>query len=160
MTASEWAGWIGATTGIASLGWNIYVKATSGPKLDVQAISGMKIHPPPPGNPTYLSLTVQNNGSAPTTLTNVTLQLYKSKRARRKQKAAENYVIGEYDGPRLPYKLEIGSQWQGLVRTSGHFDQLLATGDLWCGIHHSFSKRAVEVKVIEPKVIGPSKATT
>src|SRR5260370_31306270 len=72
MKTTELVAWIGATTGIASLIWNIYTKITANrPKLVVKAYANMIQMPPPAGNPKFLKITVQNVGTAPTTLTNV-----------------------------------------------------------------------------------------
>ena len=54
--------WIGATTGIASLGWNIYAKITANrPKLVAKAYANMILMPPPPKNPRYLKIIVQKH---------------------------------------------------------------------------------------------------
>ena len=72
MQTTELVAWIGATTGIASLGWNIYTKITANrPKLVVTAYANMIEMPSPPRNPRFLQITVQNHGTAPTTITNV-----------------------------------------------------------------------------------------
>jgi hypothetical protein len=72
MKTTELVAWIGATTGVASLGWNIYTKITANrPKLVVKAYANMIQMPPPPKNPRFLRITVQNIGTAPTTITNV-----------------------------------------------------------------------------------------
>jgi hypothetical protein len=61
MKTTELVAWIGATTGLASLIWNIYIKATANrPKLVVKAYANMVQMPPPPGNPKFLRMTVQN----------------------------------------------------------------------------------------------------
>src|SRR5690349_17241085 len=72
MRTTDLIAWIGASTGIASLIWNIYAKATANrPKLVVTAYANMVQMPPPPRNPRCLRITVQNGGTAPTTITNV-----------------------------------------------------------------------------------------
>src|SRR5277367_2337367 len=72
MKTTELVAWIGATTGIASLIWNIYTKITANrPKLVVKAYANMIQMPPPPKNSRFLRITAQNVGTAPTTLTNV-----------------------------------------------------------------------------------------
>ena len=72
MKTTELVAWIGASTGIASLIWNIYSKVTANrPKLIVRAYANMVQMPPPPKNPRFLRITVQNNGTTPTTITNV-----------------------------------------------------------------------------------------
>jgi hypothetical protein len=146
MNPTQLAAWIGACTGVASLAWNIYVKLTEGPKLIVSARPGMKRMPPRNGNPDYLSITVSNTGTDPTTLKNLSLHVYASKR-RKNMKKARSFVIATFEGPQLPHKLEVGGEWRVIMKQAGDFDQLLSTGRLWCAVHHSFSKRPVQSKV-------------
>jgi hypothetical protein len=147
MGATPWVAWIGACTGIASLAWNIYVKLTSGARLVVTAFSNMIMMPPPPGDPKFVSVTVQNTGTAATTLTNLTLQVYDSSWKRKRRKAASNYVIVKYEGPPLPCKLEVGGQWSARVPQDERFEELLNSDKVWCGVWHSFSKKPVEFKI-------------
>src|SRR5882762_1508321 len=71
MKPTELAAWIGATTGLASLLWNIYTKLIAGPKLTVTAFANLVQRPAPPGDPRFLRITVQNVGTATTTITNL-----------------------------------------------------------------------------------------
>jgi hypothetical protein len=156
MEATPWVAWIGACTGVASLAWNIYVKATSGARLVVTAFPNMIMMPRPPGNPKFLSVTVQNVGTAATTLTNLTLQVYDSTWKRKRQQASSNYVVVNYQGPQLPCKLEVGSEWRALVAQDERLNELLTADKLWCDVWHSFSKRPVEFKVAKLKIEKPS----
>lgn len=145
--------WIGACTGVCSLLWNIYTKVTSGPRLRVTAWAGMVMMPSPPGNPRFLKITIQNTGTATTTLTNITLHQYKSRWSRLKDRAHFNAVLPNVSGPDLPHKLEAGTQWVGLVQHDDRFDKLLKD-PVWCAVHHSISKRPSQVKIANP-VIKP-----
>ncbi|MCC7175801.1 MAG: hypothetical protein IT159_11445 [Bryobacterales bacterium] len=152
MEAVPWVAWIGACTGVASLGWNVYTRMTAGPHLRVSALPGMKQMPPPAGNPTFLSVSVRNVGTAPTTLTNLSLQVYDSRWKRMRHMASSNFVVVNYVGPALPFKLDVGAEWRAFMRQDEGFDELLATGKLWCGVWHSFSTKAVESKVVQPRI--------
>ena len=117
MTATELAAWAGATTGLASLLWNIYTKLTAGPKLTVTAIANMVQMPAPQGNPRFLRITVQNIGTATTTLTNMGFFTFAARWARflwraklRKRPDERRAVLIDYQGPQLPHKLEVGSE--------------------------------------------------
>jgi hypothetical protein len=147
MSATQWAAWVGACSGLCSLLWNIYTKLTSGPKLDVTAFPGMKMMPPPPNNPTFLSVTVHNVGTATTTITNLGLCTYESWWARKRRKGSQHFVVANYQGPALPLKLEVGGEWRALMEQDGRFDKLLLSDKLWCTVFHSFAKRPVEVKI-------------
>jgi hypothetical protein len=157
MKTTELVAWVGATTGIASLGWNIYTKITANrPKLVVKAYANMVQMPPPPKNPRFLRITVQNNGTAPTTLTNVEFfqMLPRWKRLlsklRPKLRAGEIHaILNDYRGPQIPYKLEVGTEWVGLMEQNENFEDWLKMDKLYCAIHHSFSKKSVPAKIIQ-----------
>ena len=109
----------------------------------------------PPKNPRFLRLTVQNIGTAPTTLTNVeffeTIPRWKRllSKLRPKMRAGEIHaILNDYRGPQIPHKLEVGSEWVGLMEQNKKFEDWLETDKLWCAIHHSFSRKAVSRKII------------
>jgi len=157
MKTTELVAWVGATTGIASLIWNIYAKVTANrPKLVVKAYANMIQMPPPPrGNPRFLRVTVQNIVTAPTTLTNVEFfeaiprwKLVLSK-LRPKLRAGEIHAImNDYRGPQIPFRLEVGSEWTALMEQEPSFEDWLKKDKLYCAIHHSFSKKPVPTKII------------
>jgi hypothetical protein len=162
MKTTELVAWIGATTGIVSLGWNIYTKITANrPKPVVKAYANMVQMPPPPKNSRFLRITVQNIGTAPATITNV--EFYKLIprwkrllcRLHLKKRGEEIHAImNDYRGAQIPHKLEVGSEWVALMEQDGGFEDWLNTDRLHCAIHHSFSRRPVPTKIIR----GPIKA--
>ena len=155
MNATDWAAWVGAFSGVGGLFWTIYTAVTAGPKLEVSAFAGMVKMPSIPANPKYIKITVQNRGSSPTSITNITFHTYGSWLDRVRQKnAIFNGVIDYYEGAPFPRPLEIGRDWVVLLRQDD-FEQVLASyGGLWVAVHHSFSKRPIQVKVFQPKVIS------
>src|ERR1700678_768002 len=155
MTVTELAAWVGATSGLASLLWNIYTKITAGPKLTVTAFANLVQMPAPPGNPRFLRITIQNIGTATTTLTNVDFFTLVPRWRRllwwarlKKRPAETRAVLNHYQGPKFPQKLEVGSEWQALMQQDDGFDGWLRTGQLGCAIWHSFSKRPVPTKIV------------
>ena len=152
MNATQWAAWIGASSGLGSLLWNIYTKTTSGPKLRVTAFAGMVMMPPPPNNPRYLKILVQNVGTTTTTITNLTFHIYSSGWAKLRNRATINAVLNHYQGPQLPHKLDVGSEWTGLMEQDEHFDDWLRTNKLCCAVTHSFSNKPTQVKIFNPVV--------
>lgn len=159
MTITEIAAWVGALSGLGSLTWNIYLKLTAGPRLTVSAFAGMVLRPSPSGDPTFLKITVCNTGTALTTLTGVTFHTYNPKWARCKGSASCIYpkwakwksalpasVVFDsfFQGKKLPFKLEVGSEWTALIKQQGAFENKKTR---WCAIHHSFSKKPAQVKV-------------
>jgi hypothetical protein len=161
MKATELIAWVGATTGVASLVWNIYTKLTANrPRLAITAFANMVLMPRPQGNPRFLKVTVQNTGTAPTTLTNLTLFSFVPRWERllsrvklRKRPAEKHAAIVDYRGPQFPHKLEVGSEWQAIMPQDGRFEDWLETGRLRCSVWHSFSKRPVPAKIVR----GPLK---
>lgn len=123
MKTTELVAWIGATTGLASLIWNIYTKVTANrPKLVVKAYANMVQMPSPPRNPRFLRVTVQNVGTASTTLTNLEFfklvprwkrLLYKLHLKKRGEEI--HAILNDYRGPQIPHKLEVGSEWVALM---------------------------------------------
>src|SRR5258708_24201995 len=156
MKTTELVAWIGATTGLASLIWNIYTKVTANrPKLVVKAYANMVQMPSPPKNPRFLRVTVQNVGTASTTLTN--LEFFKLVprwkrllyRLHLKKRGEEIHaILNDYRGPQIPHKLEVGSEWVALMEQDAGFEDLLKTDKLHCAVNHSFAKRPVPSKII------------
>jgi hypothetical protein len=155
MNATQWAAWVGALGAVANACWNIYAKSKEGPCLVLTAYPDMIFMPTPPGDPKHVSVTVHNVGTLATTLTNLTLQTYDSKWKQRRRKATGHFVVINYQGPALTYKLEVGTQWQALVKQDERLDALLADDKVWCAVWHTFSKRPVETKI--PKLRPPIK---
>lgn len=157
MKTTDLVAWIGASTGVASLGWNVYARVTGNrPRLVVRAYANMIQMPPPPGNPRLLRVSVQNNGTAPTTITNVEFfdevprwnrLLY---RLHLKKRGKEHHaILNDYQGVRIPYKLEVGTEWVAVMEHDDNFDEWLKKGALCCAIHHSFSKKPVPARIIQ-----------
>lgn len=148
MDPTHWAAWIGASSGLGSFFWNVYTKVTSGPRLQVTAFAGMVMMPPPPNEPRFLKITVQNVGTLPTTLTNISFHAYNSRWAKFRNRASVNAVLNTYQGPQFPYKLEVGGEWQALMQQDEKFDGWLHSGkSLWCAVSHSFSEKPKQVTI-------------
>ena len=141
--------WIGACTGIASLVWNIYTKLREGPRLHVTASGDLVKMPPPPGNPQYIRITIQNRGTVPTSITNITLHTYPSTWARRRySKAIFNAVLNDYEGPPYPQPLEVGREWSGCAIQDEKIEGLMdGKSGLWVAVHHSFGKKPTQARV-------------
>jgi hypothetical protein len=84
----------------------------------------MVMMPPPPNNPTFLKITVQNVGTSPTTLTNLTFHRYDSWWAKFRKRAKFSAVLNTYRGPQLPHKLEVGAEWCALMEQDERFREL------------------------------------
>src|SRR5258708_7694029 len=108
MTVTELAAWVGATSGLGSLLWNVYTKLTSGPRLRVTAYANMIKVLRSPGNPRFLRITVQNVGTATTTLTSAGFFLLAPRWSRfmwwaklKKRTSETRALLGRYQGPQF-----------------------------------------------------------
>jgi hypothetical protein len=125
MSATEWAAWVGACSGVGGVLWNIYTKLTPGPKLLVTALGGIVMRPALPNDPRFLRITAQNIGTALTTITNVTFHVYDSWWARFRNRASYNAMLNQYQGPQLPHRIEVGAEWSALMTQDERFEDLL-----------------------------------
>jgi len=141
---------LGTCTGVASLLWNIYTKLSAGPKLRVEAWANMVQRPASPGDPHFLTVTIQNIGTQPTTLTNYGFFQYASKRDRKRHKPEKAAVLNQYQGAQYPYKLEVGAEAQLGMQQDDSFEKMLEKGTVYFWVQHSFAKRPVEAPIIVP----------
>lgn len=153
MNPTKCAAWVGAITGLAGLGWNIYLKLSSGPKLTVVPLAHVIIIPAEPGDPNFISISITNQGTAPTTITNLGLCIYDSWWAAKRRKGSQYFVVKNSE---LPLKLEVGEEWRPEVRQDDRIDNLLKSNKLWVTVSHAFSKRPAQAKVPHEKKRFPS----
>ncbi|HTD22500.1 MAG TPA: hypothetical protein VK738_07590 [Terriglobales bacterium] len=150
MNITQWVAGVGACTGVASLSWNIYLKLSSGPKLCVQAWAGMVKRPAPPGDPKYLKVSIQNIGTAPTTLTNYGFYQYASEKDRSRHKPETAAVLNIYQGAVVPYRLAVGDEATIFMEHNLEFDRALQKGVVYFWISHAFAKNPIEVPIFSP----------
>lgn len=153
MTLTQIGAFVGSLTGVASLTWNIYVKHSAGPKLRVQAFANMVMRPAPQGDPHFLKVSIQNIGTAQTTLTNYGLNQYDGKKRRFKRQLPEfSAVLNYYQGAKTPYRLGVGEQATVLMEHNLDFEERLESGKpVYFAVWHAFSKKPIEVPIIIPK---------
>lgn len=166
MKLTEIAAWVGAIAGPSALLWDFYKWKTAGPKLAITAWANMVT--PGPNSPRFLKITVQNIGTATTTLTNAGFYIHGSRWAKfrcrplvmkfmsrtRLWKLARKpklrmAVLNTYQGPQLPQKLEVGGEWQILMEQPDDFDSWLAEKWLYLSIQHSFSKEPKQARIFQ-----------
>jgi hypothetical protein len=112
MNPTQLAAWVGAVTGVAGLGWNIYLKLSSGPKLTVLPLADVAVIPASPGDPKFISVSVTNQGTPPTTITGFGLCVYNSWWAAKRRKGSQYFGV---ENSQIPMKLEVGAEWCPLV---------------------------------------------
>ena len=151
MSATTWAAWLGASSGLGSLIWNIYSKFSSRHKLRVTARAGLVKMPSPPGNPHYLQIKVQHIGSVPLQISNVGFYRFDSWYQRfRRKRPSFSAVLNQYEGPPYP-RLEVGAEWMALMEQTQDFDNLLeGSNPMYVAIIHSFSRHPTYEKVLNP----------
>jgi hypothetical protein len=147
MNFTQWAAYVGACSGLASLIWNIYSRVTTGPKLQLTAYVGKVKMPPPPNNPPYLRISVRNVGTQPTTITRVSFFRYRSLWQRIQYRPLSPAgVLMKFSGPPLPHRLDVGEEWAATTEQDANLDAWVRSG-LWCAVHHPLATRPVQVKI-------------
>jgi hypothetical protein len=168
MKVTEIAAWVGAITGPSALLWDFFKWKTSGPKLVVSAWANMIKMPSPPNNPRFLKIVVQNVGTSATTITNGNFFRYRSgwRRFRWRRPVLkfmhvtrlvklfpnskiQAFVLATFEGPQVPYKLEVGGEWNVLMQQDEPFEAFLEDEELYFAVSHSFSRTSKEVKIIK-----------
>jgi len=123
--------WWGAVISTAVLVWDVYKwQKTSRPRLVVNTNGDFQDLDS--NNPQkYVSLTVTNIGDKPTTLNLVTFKYYATKPKRwRKQNPDKSGVFLDMvraTAP-LPHKLDVGTEWSGLVFQTEELEKLARSG--------------------------------
>ena len=155
MTASDWAAWIGAVTGVLALVWEVVRWSREGPRLLVRAASNIRIMPDPEGR-TFLAVYVTNTGSVPVTLTTCAMLTFSSTLRRWRLRPARSWVsITNSLGPELPRELHPGQQWTCGIKQNHELEELVAGGRLYVAIYHAARPRRpslVHVPPIKPVV--------
>lgn len=100
---------------------------------------------------TIVSVTVRNRGSRVTTLTNLTLMQFGSPWRRWKQLAGRAAVVPSPEipgtGRGLPYVLEPGREWMGMIAQTPELEDWIKTDALFCGVYASHRDKAIIKKV-------------
>ncbi|UJJ51997.1 MULTISPECIES: hypothetical protein [Rhodanobacter] len=150
MTASDIAAWWGASIATAVLGWDIYKWATSGKRLSVRAQPNMQ-EAGDRSDTKNILVEVINRGGKLTTLTHLAFYSYKSifHRLARKRNQHVGLVPRPGGGQGLPYELEPGKRWCGLVEQAAVFAEH-QSGLVYAVIVHSGSNRELLIPVRRP----------
>jgi hypothetical protein len=113
-----------------------------------------------PTGQTYLSITVNNVGSQPTTVTHVTLHTYSSlwRWIRRRADPIAYVVMNQHaQGHQVPYLLKVGEMFFYLTRQDQKIEDLSRAKRLFVQITHSFSDKPLRLRV-KPIEAKPAKA--
>jgi hypothetical protein len=114
---------LGAVTGTSALFWDFYKWRTSGPRLKVEALSGYIAATPNPvmqQGKTYTLVSVTNRGDRPTTLEQVSGQYFETENMR---SGREKFIVIPQSPNPLPFLLEPGRSWQGMISEDKLFNR-------------------------------------
>lgn len=140
--------WWGAIIATIVLIWDIYKWKTSGAKLRVTVSPHRVIlnDPPREGN-IYISIDIENIGDRPTTLQGIYLRHYMDfikKVVRRTSK--QGYINADTNFP-LPYVINPGTTWMGLVIQKKEIEDMSRQGYLYFDLKHSQNRRAKKMRI-------------
>jgi hypothetical protein len=141
MTASDIAAWWGAGLATLVLAWDVYKWKTSGARLSVKVVPGMQMAGDRTGT-LHILVEVVNRGDRLTTLTHLAVYQYASSFDRLRKKRQASLLVPKPGGNDLPYELEPGKRWTGLMDQAGLIKQLEGNGQyLHVAVIHSGSNR-------------------
>ena len=145
---AEVAAWVGAVTGVSALMWDFYKWKTSGPRMNMTVSTDMTILPRGDDNAKYVSATVRNTGTASTTITGFGFAVYEGWIARTRLAPSAQFIIpSPAFAQRLPFKLDVGAEWNGMAIQDAELEKLIDAGKLWCRVYNSWSSRPVQARV-------------
>lgn len=148
MSASDWAAWWGAITASVVLGWDIYkwrksksdIRVSASPNM--QTLKGGHLE-----NDKNIFVEVANNGDKTTTLTHLVVKHYKNLFDLLRRKPSMQGLVPNPVGNPLPYELAPGKRWTGLIDQKDLEEKSAGLRYLYCGVHHTASKKAKMVRV-------------
>src|ERR1019366_3053753 len=147
---TEVAAWVGAVAGPCALLWDFYKWKTAGPRLKLTVSPNMQMIPDPDPDALYIMATVQNQGTAGTTITGMCFATYRSWWTRIRLKPSTQFLVVTPSTTRpVPFKIEVGTEWLGMAIQDKELEQMIGAGNLWCNVYHSWSKRPVQAHVIQ-----------
>src|SRR4030043_2032814 len=123
---------------------------TSGPRIKfVVRPNSLVVGDPARKGKKFISVNATNVGDRPTTITNLVLQHYKNYFNMLRRKPSTSMVVIEPSTSQpIPYILQPGGVWQGLVIQDSELEDLSKDGYLVCGLCHSHSDKEIDRRVI------------
>lgn len=133
------------------LGWDAYKFFHEGPKVTIEAQTGMKVIGGGAIDPkTYLSVTAVNVGDRATTITNLGFLYYRSwvnAYLRRKKNDQAFIVTRPSDAQPLPYRFEAGAQWIGMANQDSDIDKMIREGYLFVVLYCSTAGKGIRFRI-------------
>jgi len=156
MSISEVAAWWGAIIASIVLIWDIYKWKTDGPKLNMLLSPNMKTYGDPSReNITWVSATITNVGSRPTTIKSIGMWYYQNWFSYYRNKVEQAAIFpNPNDQFRLPLVLKPGEEWIGLVPQDRLYEDIKdKSGYMTIWVSHSHSSKAMRKKLVIPTTV-------
>lgn len=148
---TSFVAWWGAIVATLVLLWDIYKWTKSGPNVIISARPDMKTSVGAPQNLSgkkYIVVEAINKGNKKTTIILLVCYHYSSITTRILKKPSAIIVVPDTGlAQRLPYVLEPGERWQGIIDQSKDLEKMAGQGYLYCGIIHALKRRPVLQRV-------------
>jgi hypothetical protein len=150
MTPSDIAAWWGAGIATIVLGWDIYKWVTTGVRLVVKAQPNMQ-ESGDSSETKKILVEVVNRGDKLTTLTHLAFYSYKTAFHRLARRSSSVGFVAHPGGIGLPFELEPGKVWLGLVNQNTVFSQH-KDKYIFAVIIHSGSNKELLCRVRHPQL--------
>ncbi|MDH5633279.1 MAG: hypothetical protein OEZ10_09860 [Gammaproteobacteria bacterium] len=151
MDISEIAAWWGAVIATIVLVWDVIKWKKSRANVRVSASPNMQSVNKPEGrleDEKHIFVEVVNQSDRLTTITHLVTKHYSNIWKRLFNKPDMQGVVTEPIGRQpIPYELEPGKRWTGMISQADVEEKTEKGGYLFCGIHHTSSNKAVYVRV-------------
>jgi len=152
MSASDIAAWFGAITGSVALLWDVVKWSKTGPRVRVSVAPNMTAVGAAEillGKDPCVLVEANNVGDAKTTITHL-VGFYYASWLRRvfRLKPTQTLVVPDPRPGKLPHVLDTGERWVGMMEQNEDLAKMSRDGYLYCGVHHSTSRRPVLARLI------------
>ena len=137
--------------------WDIYKWKISGPRIVFSMRSNMCIinDSRAPDNDTFIDATTVNKGTLPTTITNLGIIHYANWRHRLIRRSSYRGIVVNTALQPLPYILQPGTRWSGLIKQTAKVEDQARNGILICELCLSHKKKPVKARIrIEKESYG------
>ena len=123
--------------------WDIYKWKASGPRIKLTAKSNRKFINVPhiPEGKSFIVADATNVGNLPTTITALGAQYYKSWLRFVLQRPEKQFDIVNTGLKSLPYTLEPGKVWKGVIEQNEEINRFIKSGILICVLCLSHSRK-------------------
>lgn len=147
---NEIAAWYAAIIATIVFLWDIYKWLRTDARIRVSVVPNMILidnglartkRPDEKSSPHSISVEVVNIGGKKTTLTHITIYCYASLWTRVRGKPLWQGVVPNPCPGKLPFELDVGARWLGLIEQDASIESGATTGRLYIGVTRATSRR-------------------